>query len=560
MHFRFLANVLGGAVSLGLCLSACNPSSASSGKKPNEDISAGHVGGTRQPFSIHRVEKADVLFVVDNSNSMAGEQAALREQVPHLIEVLTRGERFPGDPQPFTPIRDLHVGVVSTDLGTNAITGLGSACSPEGGDDGKLLHAPTTPLSTQCRGIFPTFLSYTATDDLTQVAHDVACIADLGTGGCGFEQQLEAPLKALWPADYHDDQGELVTPNPIQFLGGRPGRGDLPTEQGGNLGFLRNDPNDPALLVIVLLTDEEDGSVMNNDHLWPSSHYAKTDPLATQDINLRLYFHPEQSFAISRYVDGFRKLKPGHEELVVFTAIAGVPPDLVDSNALDAVDFADAAARAAFYDHILDDPRMQQVPDEFTGTGKGNLKTSCERTTPGEDVAVVAYPPRRIVELAQAFGENGMVQSICQDDFTGALDKILDAMAKPLAEMCTPESLVRGNDGLVDCKMYWRLPVAGADADADAPHTCAELGALLAADAEPVSAADGAERCEVQQLQVQDGQAPEGLGWYYDDFTAGLDRMCVGGLSRRIAFTEGARPARGVSVQVDCSGSAGSQP
>lgn len=46
--------------------------------------------------------KVDPLFVVDNSNSISGEQAALRAQIPKLIEALTTGPRVQEEPDPST--------------------------------------------------------------------------------------------------------------------------------------------------------------------------------------------------------------------------------------------------------------------------------------------------------------------------------------------------------------------------------------------------------------------------------------------------------------------------
>src|SRR5688572_25247262 len=60
-------------------------------------------------------DKIDLLFVVDNSASMAEEQASLREQFPRLISVLTTGERADGST--FPAARELHLGVVSSDMG-----------------------------------------------------------------------------------------------------------------------------------------------------------------------------------------------------------------------------------------------------------------------------------------------------------------------------------------------------------------------------------------------------------------------------------------------------------
>lgn len=531
----------------------------------------GSAAGTPSPlsvahetFNIKRVEKVDLLFVIDNSNSMAGEQALLRARLPDLMRVLTRGERVPDDPAPFTPVRDLHVGVVSTDMGTPGVEFPSANCHADGGDDGRLLHAPhPDPVTNlQCAASYPTFVSFQAGQDTQQLATDFACIAGLGTGGCGYESPLEAAFKALWPKNYVEARPNGDPNNPYRFIAideeGTWGRGDQPAAQGGNGGFLRNDPDDPSLIVVVVVTDEEDCSVSNTDPLKPNNQLPLESPYREQDTNLRCYYNKQFQYSLDRYLTGLRKLRPGREDLVVFSAIAGVPADLVAREVLDGVDFSDSNSRNDFFADILNDPRMQEMVDPSTmpGSGQGNLKPSCIRVggTPDGTVST-AYPPRRLVELAQAFGENGMVQSICQDDFAPALDNIVGTMAKPLREMCMTQKLVREDDGKVQCTMYWELPPVGQAAP-DLPVDCAELGDIVDADVASTPIEGGGQRCAIRQLAVKDAQPEAGRGWYYDDATPGLDHLCSGGLSRRIAFSADVRAPQGVSVRVECQGEA----
>ncbi|MET0389173.1 MAG: hypothetical protein ABW321_24585, partial [Polyangiales bacterium] len=497
-----------------------------------------------------------VLFVIDNSGSMAGEQAQLRAQIPRLAQTLTTGLRYPDDPYPFTPIRDLHIGVVTTDMGIPGVAY--PPCSPDGGDDGALVRASRSA-DPSCNRPLPPFQSFeSAGGDAEQLAKDAACMASVGNVGCGFEQQLEAPLKALWPREYIDADGELISPNPLSFLattqGGTFGKADLPLDQNGNAGFLRNDPEDPSLLLIVLLTDEEDCSVTQTEHIRPTNQLPEDSPYRDQDINLRCYYSPQHLYDVQqRYYYGLRAAKPGQEDLVVFTAIAGVPPELVSSEVLDATDFSDAAARDQFYANILDNPAMAYTPDAQTGTGQGNLLPSCSRIVPGEEVPSTAYPPRRIVELAHLFGENGLVQSICQDDFTPALNRIVNVMAKPLSEMCMDESLERDAAGKVDCQLVWQLPAASAALPAGTPTDCSALGDLLEPGVAPESLPNGTQRCVIRQLGVGDDYTlGEGRGWYYDDFSDDLARMCSAGRTKRVALAEGVRAPQGVSVDLEC--------
>ena len=520
-----------------------------------------------QAFRFPRLDKVDLLFVVDNSNSMAGEQALLRAQFPRLMEALTTGQRNPNDPRPFTPVRDLHVGVVSTDMGIPGVA-LPPSCSADGGDDGKLQNQPFSIPGSTCESQYPAFLTYDASVDSPEaLARDFSCVATLGTGGCGFESQLEAPFKALMPRILTDAQGGIVQ-NPYTFLATDEvrtrGRGDLPVAQGGNAGFLRQDPKDPSLLVIVLLTDEEDCSVKSTDHLKPNNQLPEDSPYRAEDINLRCHNHPEFLYELrDRYLNGFRALRPGREDLVVFSAIAGVPADLVSAEVMAATDLNDEDAREAFYKKILDDERMEEVvdPTSMPGMGQGNLRPSCVRQVEGESTPSTAYPPRRIVELARAFGPNGMVQSICQDDFGPAVDMIVNSMAKPLTEMCMPQKLIRGDDDKVQCTLYWELPtedqVKEQMLDENTPTKCTDLPDLLDSRVEVRDSDNGGQRCAIQQLAVERGHVvSDSEGWYYDDFTDGLDDMCAEGLPRRIAFTERAHAARGVAVTLECEAGA----
>jgi hypothetical protein len=523
------------------------------------------VSGVSRKVAVNNVDKVDLLFMVDNSNSMADKQISLKAQFPKLINVLTTGERMPGDPNPFPPVKDLHVGVVSSDMGLPGVAN-NFGCDPNGGDDGRLQHMPKV-VGAGCMANYPTFLTYSAMmgTDKAQFATDFQCIATLGTGGCGFEEQLEAPLKALWPSIYTDAKGNVVTPNPITFLSTSPagtlGHGDQPAAQGGNLGFLRNDPaTGLSLIAIIVLTDEEDCSPRTTEHLKPPSQYPADSPYKNQDINLRCHYNPDKSYDVKgRYLAGFRGLRPGNENLVIFGAITGVPTDLVDEKARKQVDFTNAAQRDAYYDGILNDPRMQETIDPSTnpGTGTGNITPSCS----GTDAAghsLIAQPPRRIVTLAKLFGENGIIQSICQGDFGPAMDAIIEVIAKQLGAVCLPRPLVRKADRMVGCNVVWELPKPGT-APASTATDCSQLPFLGPVDSGRAPVNDrGGNNCKVLQLPVSEAEynaktpPATGDGWYYDNYSADLAKQCPLNQPQRVAFTANAKPPTGVVVKLEC--------
>src|SRR5512137_566271 len=184
----------------------------------------------RELPTVYACNTVDILFVIDNSNTMVEEQENLAQNFPKLIarvEAIT------------PPIKSYHVGVISTDIGAGPfVTG---TCEPKG-DDGVLQHAPR---GSGCAPSYPLYLSGPG----LQVAQDFACIAKLGTDGCGYEQQLESALRAL-------------------------------STQPANDGFVR--PSAP--LAIVFITDEDDCSAQDTA-LFDESN-AALGPLPTRCVRL----------------------------------------------------------------------------------------------------------------------------------------------------------------------------------------------------------------------------------------------------------------------------------
>jgi hypothetical protein len=81
---------------------------------------------------------------------------------------------------------------------------------------------------------------------------------------------------------------------------------------------------------------------------------------------------------------------------------------------------------------MLADARMKEEVDD-RGTpdpSDDRLLHSCMSAGGAAD------PPRRIVQVARGFGANGLVQSICQADFTPALDAIVAKLGTQLATRC----------------------------------------------------------------------------------------------------------------------------
>lgn len=326
--------------------------------------------------------KLDLLLVVDDSNSMAEEQSSLREQIPRIVRAIATGDLDADGVQDRPAVDSLHVGVVTTDLGAAGYAV--PTCDEPLGDDG-LLRTTAASDDASCDSTYPSYQSLSLGEDSDAFVRAVSCVANAGIGGCGFEQQLEAALKALTPS------GSEIT-----FASGR-GHGDL-----ANAGFLRDD----AVLAIVVLTDENDASLQDTSLVDPTSS------TYSEGLNLRAFMHPEALLPVARYVDGLRALKTDPDD-VILAVIAGIPADL--------------ATPGTSFETILADPRMSERIDPDAPT----LMPSC--VTPDRGVA---FPPRRLVEAAAGFGANGIVRSICDESLAPAVDAIFDRVALRLAGAC----------------------------------------------------------------------------------------------------------------------------
>lgn len=303
--------------------------------------------------------QVDLLFIIDDSGGMGEEQEFLATELPRMLTQLLSGS-FPGLEVP--PVPNLHVGFVRTDMGSHEYSV--PTCNNSG--DGLLTNGG-------CRWSDPGL--FMDIDGVGVELEEAACSASsLDDSGCGYEQPLEAMLKALTPAG-----------SPIRFFDNTRGHGDL------HAGFLR--PG--AQLAVIVLANEDDCSAMD------SEIYNSSSGRFTPDLNLRCAFHEEALHPIERYVDGLLAVVPASR--LTFATIAGVP---VDVQGLE-------------YEEILNDPRMavRRDPEEPTA-----LAPSCEASRRGP-----AFPPRRLLRFAQSLearGAQAVNISICQNDYAQVAELI----------------------------------------------------------------------------------------------------------------------------------------
>ena len=352
------------------------------------------VGSNTEALEINKV---DILFVVDNSQSMEG----LQTELPALLEAFIAGSDEPGMERP--ELTDIHLATISTNMGAGGVPEIPSC---EGiGDDGLFIELKSEDLA-QCNSDVGNFITYD--DGTSEITTELAasCLPSVGTDGCGFEHPLEAMLKALWPA------GDSA----VEFADGE-GHGGAEND-----GFLRED----SLLVVIVVSDEDDCSASDSSIFEPAS--------SNTGLNTRCATNPDALFDVERYVQGLKDLREAENDPIVFVALAGVPPELAEAQGN--VDLSDAEEVEAYYDEVLDADAMQ-IAIEENGTPDvledDNIMPSCMKagTEPNQGTDK-SYPPRRLVQVAKAFGSAGVLGSLCGEDFSSAMGGVIRATAEKL--------------------------------------------------------------------------------------------------------------------------------
>jgi hypothetical protein len=366
----------------------------------------------------------DILFVVDNSNSMEQEQKNLADQFPKLIEGL-RSPKLGGAGCSATTrqncrIPNVRIGVVSSDLGAGNYSL--PSCEVAGGDGGKL---QVTARVAGCIAPKDPWISYTeqgdgaitnipggSSDPVQQVKDAFKCIALLGTGGCGFEHQLEAARKAL-------DPGLKVNP-----------------------GFLRDD----AYLAIVIISDEDDCSAKKTQ-LFDPAQQGLTDPLGplTSFRCTEFGIHCDKD---GRQPGPRKNCAPGFDWLYKATPTQNQNADQ-DYGAFFA-GLKKAAGRVIMF-------AIAGPPEPFeVGLGGQNpeLKPSCQSQNG------TAVPALRIQAVVNSFGEErghfnkglddaGRVDvNICATDFGPAMKLLGEVIVATLGGQCISAPPLTGNGGI----------------------------------------------------------------------------------------------------------------
>ncbi|WP_437576488.1 hypothetical protein [Sorangium sp. So ce887] len=276
------------------------------------------------------VDKIDLLLAIDNSGSMADKQDILATAIPDLVQGLvnprcihkngTEAPRTVSSPnedcdpdfaREFEPVKDIHIGIISSSLG-----GYGSGACPQGTSISNvdMAHLLARETEDDPTNNLPTYLDrgFLAWDpdqkrgagepnvpdaddgeadiqgdtnadlnDTSLVQQLTAMVKGTGQSGCGFEAQLESVYRFLVDPDPYEsidileDQDNVAVPV---------GTDPVVIEQ--RTRFLR--PS--SLLAIIMLSDENDCSIRaegrnylvaetgGNFRMWRPRAECATDP------------------------------------------------------------------------------------------------------------------------------------------------------------------------------------------------------------------------------------------------------------------------------------------
>jgi len=341
------------------------------------------------PVTGRAPNKLDLLFMIDDSASMAPLQAQMTASFPAFIDTL---KHLPGG------LPDLHLGVISSNLGAGR--SIVSGCSVIGGDQGAFLTKSLNPMGCEVPSGHYIVDGPSGKNFTGDIADVFSCIALLGQNGCGFESQLGAIAQAL----------EATAPGGI------------------NEGFLRDD----ALLGIVLLTNEDDCSTPSDSAIFdPNMTDPNTDPYGALQSYRCTEFGiacdsgplPHLAPATPLTLTGCHSKEDG-VLLRVYDLVARVKQRKADPN-----DIFVAAIMAPASSSMT-------IGSTSVSTAHGLLAAPVLNHVAGCET-YVADDPIRIASFVEAFGQHALVTNICQADYAPALTQIGAALGTAGA-LCAP--------------------------------------------------------------------------------------------------------------------------
>lgn len=470
------------------------------------------------PVGGYGYRMVDVILVVDNSHTAWDEQALLAESLPSLIDTLT----VRSDENGYRLFDDVRIAAVTTDMGLSwggqpYEDGDGwpgtNPCS-DSGDNGAFQvygSGSTVVIDGEEIECPPLSSSWTETNYWSRnedLNLQVACLSQLGTQGCGLEQQFAAPLAALARSDQQAFVREL------------------------------------AVLLVLTVSDEDDCSLEDGPGFFATDEIQNPDGGPSR-LNLACGYHPEYLYSADHLREALHNLKTEPEK-VVFAAFTGVP--LGD----------ECEGSGVGIGGCLDQPAMQLeevVKQNAAGQDAFYFAPACSRVNPGGGkVGEGALPGRRFVELAVEMGEGGYIASVCEGDWREHMVQVgnlaLDLIEQPCWSL--DERYLDPETGSPGCNVYVEF-VHGESC----PAEFADPDPMVLSNEDADGVEQGSIMCRLPLLSASgscedlfdSGITSEGFGWYYCEYEE--PEGCDG----TIVFTGQAEEAiRGLGVRVLCGG------
>jgi hypothetical protein len=435
----------------------------------------------------------DILFMIDNSPSMDPKQTALANNFPKMIDVLSS---LPDG------LPDVHIGVVSSNMGAGN-GAMGGACGSGLGDMGLLwgndpnnpiasvaangnyfadpnapqLIAPGCGLNEGQRWIEDIQVPAPGTgrtrnydSNNVQLQDVFKCLARaVGVKGCGQEHQLQATRVSLIPQGFNPE----------------------------NSNFLRK----TAYLAIVLITDEDDCSATNinenNDDMF--NMLTKRDPNDTTSLRCAARGHlcNGQPIPDFDHVAGYTGTGFTNDFSACSPKSQQNPPDYVYMPLIDVADFiqnvkdikGDKWAQKILVSGIIGwppDPNVDtNLPSTVQQVNQYRIAKDPTSLPPGQeklwDYMPICWDPAqksadgnvykgfgglRLKQFIDAFGQKGQTFSICNSDFTNAMQQIANAIVQVLKPGCVDFPLI-DTDATTpitepECQVVDRTPCSNA--------------------------------------------------------------------------------------------------
>lgn len=350
-----------------------------------------------ETIDVTRRDQVDILFMIDDSLSMAPKQAALQASFPELV---TRIQKLASAGAPAS----FHIGVVDSDLGAGSFAG----CRPDG--DGGRLRTAAAPSAS---GLPAACVGFTLPDGYIDVdsasgqtnlgSVDIAtaftCLASVGDWGCGFEHQLESVYRAL------------TTPSL-------------------NPGFLRDD----ALLVVVFLTDEDDCSAPPDSPLFDPSQAGISSYGVLHSFRCTQFGVTCDGKALTGGPLDASRCAPAPGGLLFdvsrYTQLFGAGG--VKQNASDVLLIAIDAPPTPFAVTVT-----EPCADMTNEASCPILQHSCVSGNP-----MLFGDPAVRLDAVLAATPSSLTASICDADYTASIDSLADAMAARMRAGCLPGATV----------------------------------------------------------------------------------------------------------------------